>query len=315
MDAVTLKVGTELEAQMTYSVSAEITEGAKGDDGDDGTGGAAVNFSVGKYSVVEIADYAGAALVNSDVEGGSASAVTHVLVNADGDAVGTSTDGSDFYAIGDVSDGRATASNGGDKDGTRASLTIAAGATQVEVTATNAATVTIATELEAGQTLKAGEYSVVDDGGLQLQDNGGNIVAYSADGEIWTTESGGGDTILTTVTLSAGEKLTMGEAGVDGIDISSQKTASAAITTINDALDKVSAERSKLGATQNRLEHTIKNLDTSAENLQAAESRIRDVDMAKEMMEFTKNNILTQAAQAMLAQAIMHPLGLLHLLR
>ncbi|MCS4480303.1 flagellin, partial [Clostridium botulinum] len=70
-----------------------------------------------------------------------------------------------------------------------------------------------------------------------------------------------------------------------------------------------------LGANQNRLEHTIANLDNSAENLQAAESRIRDVDMAKEMMNFTKTNILTQAAQAMLAQANQAPQGVLQLLR
>jgi flagellin len=99
-----------------------------------------------------------------------------------------------------------------------------------------------------------------------------------------------------------------------GIDVSSQSTASAAITTIQNAIETVSAERSKLGAYQNRLEHTINNLGTSAENLTAAESRIRDVDMAKEMMEFTKNNILTQAAQAMLAQANAQPQGVLQLL-
>jgi flagellin len=87
------------------------------------------------------------------------------------------------------------------------------------------------------------------------------------------------------------------------------------VKTVNDALTTVSTERSKLGAIQNRLEHTIKNLDTSSENLQASESRIRDVDMAKEMMNFTKNNILTQAAQAMLAQANQAPQGVLQLLR
>jgi flagellin len=102
---------------------------------------------------------------------------------------------------------------------------------------------------------------------------------------------------------------------VDGVDISTQTTADAAITTINSAITLVSDERAKLGAVQNRLEHTIKNLDTSAENLQASESRIRDVDMAKEMMEFTKNNILQQAAQAMLAQANQAPQGVLQLLR
>ncbi|MNP79317.1 putative flagellin YvzB [compost metagenome] len=70
-----------------------------------------------------------------------------------------------------------------------------------------------------------------------------------------------------------------------------------------------------MGAVQNRLEHTINNLGTSSENLTAAESRIRDVDMAKEMMEQTKNNILAQAAQAMLAQANQQPQGVLQLLR
>ena len=102
---------------------------------------------------------------------------------------------------------------------------------------------------------------------------------------------------------------------VAGVDVSTRTAADAAITTINDALEAVSAERGKLGAMQNRLEHTIKNLDTSSENLQASESRIRDVDMAKEMMEFTKNSILQQAATAMLAQANQQPQAVLQLLR
>ena len=100
----------------------------------------------------------------------------------------------------------------------------------------------------------------------------------------------------------------------DGIDVSSQEMADVAITTINEALEAVSAERSKLGAMQNRLEHTIANLGTSAENLQAAEARIRDLDMAEEIMAFTKNNILQQAATAMLAQANMAPQSVLQLL-
>lgn len=102
---------------------------------------------------------------------------------------------------------------------------------------------------------------------------------------------------------------------VDSIDLATASGASTAITSIDDAITAVSSERAKLGAVQNRLEHTIKNLDTSAENLQASESRIRDVDMAKEMMEFTKNNILQQAAQSMLAQANQAPQGVLQLLR
>lgn len=94
-----------------------------------------------------------------------------------------------------------------------------------------------------------------------------------------------------------------------------QTSADSAITVINDAIEQVSAERSKLGAYQNRLEHTINNLSTSSENLSAAESRIRDVDMAKEMMAFTKNNILSQAAQAMLAQSQQLPQSVLQLLQ
>ncbi len=87
-----------------------------------------------------------------------------------------------------------------------------------------------------------------------------------------------------------------------------------ALGVIDTAIERVSAERSNLGATQNRLEHTISNLNNSAENLQAAESRIRDLDMADEIMEFTKNNILQQASTAMLAQANMAPQSVLQLL-
>lgn len=101
----------------------------------------------------------------------------------------------------------------------------------------------------------------------------------------------------------------------DGISVANRASADAAIEVINDAINQVSTQRSALGAIQNRLEHTINNLGASSENLSAAEARIRDTDMAKEMMEFTKNNILTQAAQAMLAQANQVPQGVLQLLR
>ncbi|NLU10117.1 MAG: flagellin [Tepidanaerobacter acetatoxydans] len=98
------------------------------------------------------------------------------------------------------------------------------------------------------------------------------------------------------------------------LSVATHKDAASAITVLDKALGQVSSERAKLGAVQNRLEHTINNLDASAENLSAAESRVRDVDMAKEMMEFTKQNILTQAATAMLAQANMAPQTVLKLL-
>lgn len=105
--------------------------------------------------------------------------------------------------------------------------------------------------------------------------------------------------------------------GVDGnkIDLSTQDNAKTAMTTIDAAIKKVSQTRGGLGALQNRLDHTISNLDTSAENLQTAESRIRDVDMAEEMVTYSKNSILQQAAQSMLAQANQSTQGVLSLLQ
>jgi flagellin len=106
--------------------------------------------------------------------------------------------------------------------------------------------------------------------------------------------------------------------GIDAVDVSTFTTKTntdTALTAIDKAIEQVSSQRSKLGANQNRLEHTINNLDNASENLTAAESRVRDVDMAKEMMTQTKNSILSQAAQAMLAQANQQPQGVLQLLR
>ncbi|WP_175073646.1 flagellin Hag [Terribacillus sp. AE2B 122] len=119
---------------------------------------------------------------------------------------------------------------------------------------------------------------------------------------------------LTIANMSA-SALSVNGTTSSGIDISSQSAANTAISTINTAIETVSSERAKLGAYQNRLDHTINNLQASSENLTAAESRIRDVDMAKEMMNFTKNNILSQAAQSMLAQANQQPQGVLQLLQ
>ena len=102
---------------------------------------------------------------------------------------------------------------------------------------------------------------------------------------------------------------------VNGISFSTQSQAVSALATIEKAINTVSAHRATLGAVQNRLEHTIASTDTTAENIQASESRIRDTDMAKEMMEFTKNNILTQAAQSMLSQSNSAPNSVLSLLQ
>lgn len=145
-----------------------------------------------------------------------------------------------------------------------------------------------------------------------------------------TQWSGHNETIITAVTpapnlqigANADQRLGVGIAdmraaalGVGALEVSTHTLANAAITGVSSAITTVSTERSTLGAWQNRLQHTINNLGTASENLAAAESRIRDVDMAQEMMQFTKMNILSQAATAMLAQANMQPQNVLQLLR
>jgi len=152
-------------------------------------------------------------------------------------------------------------------------------------------------------------------------------VAFTATAHVAAAEGGEGD-----AEASAGLKFHIGankdqnisltiesmkaeDIGIGSIDLKTQDGANAAIETIDDAINLVSEQRAYLGAVQNRLEHTVNNLGTTSENLTAAEARIRDVDMAKEMMEFTKNNILSQASQAMLAQANMQPQSVLQLLQ
>ena len=103
--------------------------------------------------------------------------------------------------------------------------------------------------------------------------------------------------------------------GVSGLKVATYSKAGAAMTKIQSAIKKVSDQRSALGALQNRLEHTVANLDTTSENTQAAESRIRDTDMANTMVEYSKNNILAQAGQSMLAQANQSTQGVLSLLQ
>lgn len=162
--------------------------------------------------------------------------------------------------------------------------------------------------------------SIDSDANLNTLKVGDSITFVFGKAEAASSSLGG--SIMGQIGANAGQTafISMGDMraealGVDKVDISTKFGAQVAIETVQGGLEKVSAQRSALGAMQNRLEHTIKNLDTASENLQASESRIRDVDMAKEMMNFTKNNILTQAAQAMLAQANQAPQGVLQLLR
>ncbi|MCI8597996.1 MAG: flagellin [Lachnospiraceae bacterium] len=157
-------------------------------------------------------------------------------------------------------------------------------------TGANAVSTTITLSSPAGTTVKTVE-------GIQVKLHVGEISSTDAQ-------------IIVTLAQMDTESL-----GIDGLDISDQEEARAAIDKINAAIDAVSSMRSTFGALQNRLDHTLNNLSVQTENLTAAESRIRDVDMAEEMMAYTKNNILVQASQAMLAQANQVPQGVLQLLQ
>ena len=120
----------------------------------------------------------------------------------------------------------------------------------------------------------------------------------------------------TTDTITVGvASLNSDGLSITDLDVKTVSGANAAIATVKKAINTVSTERATLGAIQNRLEYTINNLDTTAENMTSANSRIRDTDMAKEMMNYTKMNVLTQAAQAMLAQANQQPQSVLQLLQ
>jgi len=121
--------------------------------------------------------------------------------------------------------------------------------------------------------------------------------------------------LLTGVTSKIANKSAGATTGAQTINISVQGSAISAVSDLTKVIDKVSMERAELGAKQNRLEYTVNNLTTTSENISAANSRIRDTDMAKEMMKYTQGNVLTQAAQAMLAQANQAPQGVLQLLQ
>jgi len=110
-------------------------------------------------------------------------------------------------------------------------------------------------------------------------------------------------------------KSVVGSSLIDALKIGTATNAQSAITTVQSSIEKLSTLRSKLGAVQNRLEHTVANLDNISENTQSAESRIRDTDMAEEMVQYSKNNILQQAGQSMLAQANQANQGVLSLLQ
>lgn len=192
----------------------------------------------------------------------------------------------------------------GDKD--------AAAVTETTASVDKDGKITITLAQAAGNGTTAGAITAKDSDVYEALKKAGLDVKY-ATGKDGTDALASTTAVPTDTTVAKADPTKIDDS--KGVLISNQKAADKAITTINNALNTVSEERSKLGANQNRLEHTINNLGATSENLTAAESRIRDVDMAKEMMSFTKNNILTQAAQAMLAQANQQPQGVLQLLR
>jgi flagellin len=223
-----------------------------------------------------------------------------------------------------------------------AALTAASVGASADTVARNIQTLlrTAITDYNAGAGLSSGMDGFIDADSVFVDAKDGRFVVTSGSGAITfkeqegasivedlgltqaQTEAGGTGGMTFQIGANRGQTITFGISdmrsqalGVGTVDISTAPGASLALDKLDSAIKRVSSERSKLGAIQNRLEHTINNLNTSSENLTAAESRIRDVDMAKEMMEFTKNNILSQAAQAMLAQANQQPQAVLQLLR
>ena len=175
-----------------------------------------------------------------------------------------------------------------------------------------------------GNTATAGskyqEYVYTSSSGDKLTFNMDDVTRSSAAviqviaGRELTLQVGANSQVDQTVRIGVGAT-SSAALGVDSLRVHNNEAARASLASIDKALNSVSDQRAALGAVQNRLEHTILNLDTISENLQDAESRIRDVDMAKEMMNFTKFSILMQSSQAMLAQANGLPQGVLQLLR
>jgi len=279
----------------TKTVTTQTAVGGGGLDGSEIT--VAADSLYGKYTI-QVSNY-----------NGVANTATYTLTKPDQSVVtvsGASTQGA-AVAIGNLTfDFSATADN------VTANGTIEFNLTSngLEVDLQGAKTVdTSAIAAYAGETLNVGgfEFTVRTSHGNADDLYTMNVIDKAVKFQIGANADQNTSLAINTMSAAA--------LGIDALNVTTQSGANAAITTIQTAIDKVSSERSKLGAIQNRLEHTISNLGTSSENLTAAESRIRDVDMAKEMMNFQKNNILSQAAQAMLAQANQQPQGVLQLLR
>ncbi|EST10659.1 flagellin [Sporolactobacillus laevolacticus] len=292
------------------TVSANIntnTTGLAATDLDFTTAGASTGLKLGNYTL-NVTDGATAGNFDfqlSDENGVVVAKVSDVNYNG----------GTDAVLVG----------SGGQKLTISAGSTVQAGQTTLNINAKYAATgdFTITNSAGGGVYSNAANTVITDSdfeaGGFQFSLDIDSVRKAAATTSTITTTNN-----ALTMHIGANENQTMNvdinkmdtkSLGVDNVDVTTQAGAETAITAVNDAITKVSSERAKLGAFQNRLEHTVNNLSASSENLTAAQSRIADVDMAAEMSSFTKNNILNQAAQAMLAQANQLPQGVLQLLR
>ncbi|SFV05236.1 flagellin [Alicyclobacillus macrosporangiidus] len=227
------------------------------------------------------------------------SGANYNLVDSSGKVVATSTDGGITYV--------STADPSGTDQLAFSGATEAVTSGEITISSSGGSTTAIGYHDVANTGLQAGTYTL-DSTNQYLKDLNGNIVATSTDGT--TYKDAAGNTLFKLDAAPASDTTIQ----VGGIDVSSQSAANAAITTIDKAIQTVSTQRDQLGAYQNRLEHTINNLDASSQNLTSAESGITDTDMASAMAEFTKDNVLQQAAVAMLAQANQQPQLVLKLL-
>lgn len=195
------------------------------------------------------------------------------------------------------------------------------GDADVSNAAINAGTITITAET-AGTDKQLNGFSieVKSDAGVRKEAASNALSSFTTGTQAADNRTDGSANLQIGANASQQLNLSIGDMratalGVKNLQVGTQSQANTAINVIDEATKKVSSERANLGAAQNRLEYTISNLDNTAENLTSAESTLRDVDMAKEMMEYSKNNILSQAAQSMISQANQQPQNVLQLLR
>jgi flagellin len=333
MDAFTLGVATSAVTPSLGVNAAQLT----------GTSAAGSGLTSANYSVVVTATGASNTAAVKGTAGASASAgavtgtyngsadASYVIKVATVDGsnavtgINVSTDGGATFGgtVGVAGNGAAVIGNG---------LSFALSANTTSTGAVGETYTFTATAAKADITLKDGAAGTTSIGStVTVHNNNSSATIGDSASDSQVTVSFNFATLSTSATTStkiniassaskaavtdANGNVTTDAVAAAGINISTQAKANSAIDIIDKAIAKVSDERSKLGAYSNRLEHTIANLGTASENLTSAESRIRDVDMAKEMSTFSKNNILSQAAQAMLAQANQTPQQVLQLLR